>query len=295
MGGGYPIFSPDGRHLFGMAPDAVALVRWDFPAGKEVTRYTLAEPVRDQVYVYHFGLSADGRRLAAITQTINRPGRPVVGGAGGGGGPGGGGEVSTFTVWDVATAKRLESREVDSPGLMGYGAFTPDLRWYVLGDRAFALAGSPEFRLEWPKEWSAGQGAASPDGRLVAQLALEYANDGKDTRLVYRVVVHEMATGKQVLTLPTGYSGPIAFTADGRGLIVTDSKAITLWDLAARKPVVRHKSPGRFNGSYGGSFASSLAITPDGAKAVTGQSDTTALVWHIARPARLPRALGNRR
>jgi hypothetical protein len=54
---------------------------------------------------------------------------------------------------------------------------------------------------------------------------------------------------------------------------------------------VRHKSPGRFNGSYGGSFASSLAVTPDGAEVVTGQSDTTALVWHLAAPARKPRAL----
>ena len=34
-GGRYPHFSLDGRALFGVAPDAIALVRWDFPAGKE--------------------------------------------------------------------------------------------------------------------------------------------------------------------------------------------------------------------------------------------------------------------
>jgi RNA polymerase sigma factor (sigma-70 family) len=286
-GGRYPIFSADGRHLFGMAPDAIALVRWDFPGGKEVTRYTFAEPIQDQVYVYHFGLSADGKRLASVTQTVNRPGRQVVGG----GGPGAVGETATFTVWDVATARRLESREVDTPGLMGYGAFAPDLRWYAHADRAYALAGGSDLRLEWPKEWSAWQGAASPDGRLVAQLALEYANDGTGTQLVYRVVVHEMATGKQVLTLPTGYAGPIAFTADSRGLIVTDTGAITLWNLAAKKPVARHKSPGRFVGSYGGSFASSLAVKPDGT-VMTGHSDTTALVWRLAAPVRQPRDLG---
>jgi WD40 repeat protein len=60
-GGRYPLFSPDGKHLFGGAPDAIALVRWDFPGGKESARYTFAEP-KDQVYVYHFGLSADGTR-----------------------------------------------------------------------------------------------------------------------------------------------------------------------------------------------------------------------------------------
>src|SRR5207248_10925213 len=34
-GNRYPVFSPDGRHLFGTAPDAIVVVRWDFPAGTE--------------------------------------------------------------------------------------------------------------------------------------------------------------------------------------------------------------------------------------------------------------------
>src|SRR5262249_22918815 len=34
-GGRYPLFSSDSRHLFGVASDAIALVRWEFPAGKE--------------------------------------------------------------------------------------------------------------------------------------------------------------------------------------------------------------------------------------------------------------------
>jgi RNA polymerase sigma factor (sigma-70 family) len=284
-GGRYPLFSPDGKHLFGMPADAVALVRWEFPGGKEVSRYTFAEPAADQVYVYHFGLSADGTRLAAVTQTTNRPPKP-----GAGGGPWGR-EVATFTLWDVATAKRLESRELlDSPSFMGYGAFAPDLRRYYHGDRAFALGGGADFTLDLPAGSFAQQGAASADGRLVAQLV---GMRGKGD-LDYRVVVHETATGKQVLELSTGYTGPIAFTPDGRGLLVTNTDSITRWDLATHKPVVRHKSPGRFSGSYGGSFASSLAVTRDGTRAVTGQGDTTALVWDVTPPARTPTQLGER-
>jgi hypothetical protein len=97
-----------------------------------------------------------------------------------------------------------------------------------------------------------------------------------------------------VLVLSTGYCGPVAFTPDGRGLLVTNADAITRWDLAARNPAVRHKSPGRFSGSYGGSFASSLAVTRDGTRAVTGQGDTTALVWDISTPARSAAKLGER-
>ena len=250
------------------------------PPGRRQLRYAFAEPAADQVYVYDFGLSADGKRLAAITQTANRAGLPGAGG----GGPGGfGREVATLTVWDVATTERLESREVDSPAYMGYGAFAPDLRWYFHGDRAFAFAGNKEFKLDLPKGWSsAHQAAVSPDGRLVAQLVDQKIGETLDSR----VVIHETVTGKPILTLPTGYCGPIAFSSDGRSLIVSDTKSITVWDLASQKPVVSHKSPGRFNGSYGGSFASSLTVTPDGTKAVTGQSDTTALVWNLASPPR---------
>jgi hypothetical protein len=82
-----------------------------------------------------------------------------------------------------------------------------------------------------------------------------------------------------------GFCGPIAFTPDGRGLITTDPDAIKRWDLATQKPVVQHKSPAPFTGSYGNSFASSLIVTPDG-RAVTGQRDTTALVWDLTAPAR---------
>jgi RNA polymerase sigma factor (sigma-70 family) len=277
-GGRYPLFSPDGKHLFGVAPDAIALVRWAFPGGKEVARYTFSEPAADQVAVLNVGLSADGKRLAAVTQTANRAGVPAAGG-----GPGGrGGQVATLTVWDAGAGTRLESREIPLEGYMGYGAFAPDLRWYFSGDRALALGAAPEFRLEMPQGAFATQAAASRDGRLVAQLIHTRFN----ANLESRVVVHETATGNPILTLSTGYCGPIAFTPDGRGLVVTDVADITRWELSTRKAAVRHKAPGRFSGSYGSAFASSLVVTPDGTRAVTGQTDTTALVWDLGPPPR---------
>jgi RNA polymerase sigma factor (sigma-70 family) len=293
-GGRYPLFDADGRHLFGVAAGEIALVRWEFPGGKEVTRYTFDEPAKDHVYVYHIGLSADGKRLAAFTQTGNRGGG---GGPGGAGGPGGrGGEVATLTIWDVATGKRLASRPFDSTytetsSLFGYGAFTPDLRWYFGGEKAIALADDADLRLELPAGWSfPRQAAVSPDGRLVAQVIGE--PKGEDRQVEWkRIFVHEVATGKLVATVPAGFCGPIAFTPDGRGLITTNPDAITRWDLATLKPVVRHKSPAPFTGNYGNSFASSLVVTPDGKRAVTGHRDTTALVWDMTVPARTPKRL----
>ncbi|HKB01567.1 MAG TPA: sigma-70 family RNA polymerase sigma factor [Gemmataceae bacterium] len=294
----YPRFSPDGRHLFGGPANAIALVRWDFPDGKESARYTFAEPAKDHVAVLDFGLSADGKRLAALTQTTNRKG---PGPAGGGGAPRGG-EVVTWTVWDVATARRLTVREL--PGgyaerspLFGYGAFSPDLRWYYSGDKAIASEGESDLRLELPAEWIfPRQAAISPDGRLVAQMIGERqggkVNPGQ--AVFRRVTINETATGQQVLSMPIGFCGPLAFTPDCRALIVSDPNAITRWDLVTHKAVVGHKSPIPFNGSYGNSFASSLTLTPDGARAVTGHRDTTALVWDLTPPARRVMKLADR-
>jgi hypothetical protein len=118
---------------------------------------------------------------------------------------------------------------------------------------------------------------------------------GEDRQVEWkRIFVHEVATGKLVATVPAGFCGPIAFTPDGRGLITTNPDAIARWDLATLKPVVQHKAPARFTGSYGNSFASSLIVTPDGNRAITGQRDTTALVWDMRAPAREARKLTER-
>jgi WD40 repeat protein len=293
-GGRYPLFSRDGKHLFIGAADEVVVVRRDFPDGKETLRYTFDEPAADHISIYHIGLSADGKRLAAFTQTSNRGGAGAPGRAGGPGGRGG--EVATLTVWDVSTGRRLASRPFDSSytmtsGLFGYGAFTPDLRWYFSGEKAIALTDDADLRLELPAGWSfPRQAAISPDGRLVAQVIGE--PKGKDRQVEWkRIFVHEASTGKLVATLPAGFCGPIAFTPDSRALITTNPDAITRWDLATQLPVVQHKSPAPFTGSYGNSFASSLIVTPDGTRAITGQRDTTALVWDIKAPGRETREL----
>ena len=285
--GRHPLVSPDGKHLFCGAADAVAVVRRDFATGKETMRYAFDDPAGDHEYIYLTGLSADGTRLAAFTQTSNR--------GGGGRAPGAGGpavgEVATLTVWDAATGRRLVSRPFENPyattsPLFGYGAFTPDLRWFFAGDRALSATEDVDLRLDLPAGWSfPRQSAVSPDGRLVAQVIGEPA--GKDRQVEWkRIFVHEIATGKLVTTVPAGFCGPIAFAPDGRGLVTTNPDAVTRWDLATRKPVVTHKSPAPHIGSFGNSFASSLVVTPDGARAATGLSDGTALVWDIKAPAR---------
>jgi RNA polymerase sigma factor (sigma-70 family) len=293
FGGRYPIFSRDGKHLFGGAPDCIAMVRWDLPSGKESARYTFADPATDHVFIYNFGLSADGKRLAAITQTMNRRSAPGIPG-GAGGAPGGGGEVSAFTVWDVASGRRLQTREFGYPAFnfVGYGAFSPGLRHYFIGKNVMTLDdAAPEFDM--PDGWMAKQASVSADGRLVAQAWETQLDDGRGT-VICRLTVHEVTTGKAVFNIDHGFCGPIAFMPDGRGLVITDPNAITLWDLTTQKSVRQYKSPISSTGYHGPSFASSVAVTPDGTRVITGHIDTTGLVWDLPSPKRPTKRLSER-
>jgi WD40 repeat protein len=281
QGNQHPLFSPDGRYLYGKAMGVLAVARFDFPSGKESARYTFAEPPADDIYIQQFGLSADGGRLAAITRT-NRG----LGGPGPGPPP-----TARVTVWDVAGAKPAESYEVKGIQWTSRGAISPDLRWYFAGRRGFSLTGGPDYGLELPDEWQSERAAVSLDGRLVAQGVYEPAKKDVDGRTWnwpgYKgVIVHETATGKRVLTVPVTECGAMAFTPDGRGLVVTDADGIARWDLATRKPVVRQKAPGPSTGYFRFAFTNTLALFPDGKKAVTGHIDTTALVWDLTPPAR---------
>jgi RNA polymerase sigma factor (sigma-70 family) len=282
-GGRFPAFSPDGRYLYGPAPDTIALVRWDFPSGKESARYNFAEPA-NEYYIYNFTLSADGSRLAAITQADKPSMNPMQGFPE---------RAVRFTCWDIASGRRETSRVIDEyVHLLGYGSFSPDVQCYVMGDRTVPLTGEAKLRLELPEGWQPLQAVMSPDGRLVAQAMMEYSKQTReDGKIVIStadrgVLIQEIATGKQVLNLGTGYCGPLIFTPDSRELIVTNSKAITRWDLTTQKPIVKHAAPGRSQTQYGSSFASSLALSRDGTRAVTGHIDTTALVWDISAPKR---------
>jgi WD40 repeat protein len=278
--GRYPIFSADGKHLYGIPPNEITPVRWDLPAGKASAQYAFAEAPGQHTYISQFGLSDDSKLLVAITQSNEGLGLP---------GPGPP-DYMRLTTWDAATAKRVESRKV-GVARYSYGAMSPDLRWFFWERKVVPLAGGPEYGLDWPEKWQPTQATVSRDGRLVAQAMYEHLKKDVNGKPWYSVeprgiIVHETATGKRVLSLAADQSAAMEFTRDGRGLVVTDLAGITRWDLATQKPVVRHKAPGPFMGHHGYSFASSLALFPNGNRAITGHIDTTALVWDLTPPAR---------
>jgi hypothetical protein len=106
--------------------------------------------------------------------------------------------------------------------------------------------------------------AFSPDSRA---LAMYWHNDKT-------VSLWEVATGKERGRLTMPGTGFLTFSPDGRtlaGNVMADR--LTLWDVRADREL------GHFQTPY---HVTSGRFSPDGKTMITGQSDTTALVWDAA-------------
>jgi WD40 repeat protein len=144
------------------------------------------------------------------------------------------------------------------------------------GERLFDFPTFPGITL--PRAFSA-------DGRFLATLTVSLNPDGKggqeSRRLISTIRIWELATREEGLALALSKDPhPMAFSADLRWLALTgdDGSEILLHDLQGGRP------PRRFRGS--GSRVSCLAFTSDGHRLLSGQEDTTLLVWDIRIPPR---------
>jgi hypothetical protein len=127
--------------------------------------------------------------------------------------------------------------------------------------------------------------AFSRDGTLLAAGVWQTINRPPVTGSeMVAVQVWELAPGQPVRRLETGPAAHLAFTPDGRRLLVGGPEALQLWDLASGQVVSSRPAHGRFRGLYGESFASALALAADGRTVATGHPDTTVLLWDLAPP-----------
>jgi RNA polymerase sigma factor (sigma-70 family) len=262
-------FTPDGKHLLvGTSP---AVLRLDVAMGREVGRYPLFEEGKeDRHHLMVMHLSDDGQTLVALSQNLNGTGRAYG-----------------LHTWDVATGKRLRSGPVAVEDFWnGYSRFSPDGRLLALPGGAIqdVTTGRPLLKLPIEEEKSLGTPVAfSRDGSLVAAgVWQKITRPGVMGQEMVAVQVWELATLLPLARLETGELADLTFTPDGRRLITAGREALQLWDLASGSEVARRVGPGRFRGSFGPSFASVLALAPDGRTVATGHADTTILLWDLS-------------
>ncbi|HEY7424698.1 MAG TPA: sigma-70 family RNA polymerase sigma factor [Gemmataceae bacterium] len=266
-------FTPDGKHLLVGSSDGV--IRWEAASGREIHRYPLFGPGKDDRHHLMFcHLSEDGRTLLAASQNLSRIGAKWG-----------------LHAWDAASGTRLRFVPFDADDFwLSYGRFSPDGRWLALSSGSIRDAATGEEQLHLPIEagcYLSRPIAFSRDGSLFAAgvwRAIKLPN-GQRTEML-AVQVWELATRALVARLETGglEMAHLAFTPDSRRMVTAGLEGLKLWDIASRQVLARRSAPGRFHGSFGPSFASCLALAPDGRTVATGQHDTAVLLWHLSPP-----------
>ena len=127
--------------------------------------------------------------------------------------------------------------------------------------------------------------AFSPDGRT----CLSGAGDGS-------LKLWELATGKELHNFPTGSLAinSVVFSPDGRTALSGDSSGkVKLWELATREPLRNFWDPnlvihsGGSNSDPHAQYATfghvkSVAFSPDGRTALSGDSDGAVKLWEVA-------------
>jgi hypothetical protein len=257
--------SPDGRFLYGLGPDRGGPAKWDLATGKPVARFEVDPDMPRQSHPLAIHLSPDGKTLTAVT------------------GPHWAIDPSVLTVWDADSGERRASTRLEDRSLFRLGvAISTDRRWLSADGAVFPVEAGPAANT-LPKDAARSggiwPGVFSPDSRLLALRSVAW--DDKERRRY--TAVYEVTTGAGVWALPTGSSGQVAFSPDGRSVAVAGAEGISFWDLTTGKQYAGYRVPGEQMGR--GYCANGIRYFPDGSRLVTAHADTTALIWEApARP-----------
>ncbi|HTU22763.1 MAG TPA: WD40 repeat domain-containing protein [Gemmataceae bacterium] len=258
------VFSPDGRRIAcGDRRNVVQI--WDAATGAEVGRFSLPAPKKKPFFenIERLIFSPDGKSLAI------------------------GGKAGLF-LWESATKKppRLLSTRADVALPLTFSSDGRLTAWLAtkepIGERLSArheivvwdtaTGRGPRRLSSWSDNipWSI---AVSPDGKCLA------LNPGIENGIIAlfaseRVVLYEMATGKEIRRFSAGWGeGRLTFSPDGRTLVAGGG----IWDVASGKHV----------GEIAGPVAifSHLACSPNG-RLVASDEDSTILLHSLVQNRR---------
>jgi WD40 repeat protein len=177
--------------------------------------------------------------------------------------------VGSVKVWDLPARKVLWSLDRPSIPIEGL-AFSPDGKVLVQGNKAYSTTDGKLLGKFWESEHpSRLANVFSPDGKVLASAASSWP-----------VRLYDAATRKETRRLESflNFDERIAFSPDGRTL-AEHAGQVHLWELAT------NRKRARLDAAWG-LYRKNLAFTPDGRCLVTGQPDTTVLLWDLTDFAR---------
>ncbi len=273
-------FSRDGRSLFSTWTDENLWIS-DAATGEQQHLIKLEDPERPETYqsAWSMHLSADGKTLVALSYYYAKKN-----------GTGANYDDTLITGWDPITRKQLFRRRL--PG-RDWNAVSEDARLLAVAYPSSEFDKGPgqgpmrvedlatgERLLSFPHlEGQTWPLAFAPDGRLLASVNSNYrrVKEGDPTSTGASLLLWELATAAELLSLPLAAQYRVAFSPDGRLLALTAPlQEILVWDLAHGRELRRFKG---FDAEV-----SWLAFAPDGRRLVSGLADSTLLIWDVGAP-----------
>ena len=274
------LFSPDGQRLVSVSRKG-KLQMWEAATGKELCRFAIDSPGEGVYPAYRVAFLDHGKRLATVTMMMS----------------------THLSIWDAVTGEQLLSRPlsaVQPTPYQGHVEFAPDgekitvwrsdSRAAWLGDRlTIEDISTRNLLAELPK----GMGhplAFSDDGRLLAvflQPRTEHlmtwmeSNPMREHYDVKGLSLIETATGQEIVRLDIRRFDYVSFTPDGRALVVTDKKKLSVWDATTGQRLHQIEWPEGVRNGRGEVDIYSLAALPGG-RAATGMTEGDILVWDLA-------------
>jgi WD40 repeat protein len=276
-------FSRDGRSLFSTWTDDNLWIS-DAATGERQHVIKVEDPERPDRYQNGMSmhLSADGKTLVALS--YYHPNQDVRY------------NETLITGWDPATRKQLFRRRLPRWEVLGtdwWNAVSADARMLALTYPSSGLGdpgGGPmrledlatgQLLLDFPDvEGQTWPLAFSPDGRLLASSNYNYKRrkEGDPASTGRSVLLWEVATAAQVLSLPLAGQSRVAFSPNGQFLAMTaPTRDILICDLFQGGELRRFKGLD--------SEVTWLAFAPDGRRLVSGLADSTLLIWDVGAPA----------
>jgi WD40 repeat protein len=271
-------FRPNGGSLAAASSDGVRV--WDLSTGNAVYGFALASKWAEQVAFSPDGQllaasagaddegansyievhdAATGAKIHSITldwnnatpMTITPDGRLLSSG-----GAGEDGEYVSAKSWELRTGRELQTLKVL------FSAFSPDGRWgasltHVQGTQIdlFDMTAGRSVRTINLPGFAVTRVAFAPEGTRLLAL-------GKDSQTVARARFFEIATGREVQSLPI-QADVIAFSSDAKWLAASSGSSVVIWDLDAGREVETLE---------GQLAAQDLTFSPDGKLLITGGS-----------------------
>jgi WD40 repeat protein len=276
------VFSADGTTL---VAGGTVIQLWEARTGKKGRTFHLQSEKPPLEHLLCLHLSPDGKRLTVLGMEADLTSGFLRD------------EKSYLTIWDVARGKRLVRRPC--PPSVQPTNFSPDGKLVALptgwGLKIHDVAANRD--LQTFKSDLSAPTAFSPDSKIVAINGgrIPYPGDGdpeyRKQMAARTVQLCDVASGEELLKIPTGATYWREFSPDGRYLVTAWMDGLHLWEIATGKQVLYRPAHEKLRSALVRSFASCLAFSPDGRSVATGLDDTSILIWDLAPATRQKRQL----